>query len=290
MHAVVNLDKPAGLTSRRAMEQAGRALKTKKAGHAGTLDPIATGVLLVCLGEATKISSYLLDLEKEYTATLRLGQRTDTLDMEGEVVETADFSHVTEESVREALKKFTGEIEQVPPMYSALKHEGQPLYKLARKGVEIERRARKVQIYELELTGFEPPHVGIRVVCSKGTYIRTLADDIGMALGTLAHITELRRTRIGHFKASEASSPGELYPEHKAVYSVNDALRHLPEVVLDRKEYSKAVNGAPVDVKEAVSLRKNEIIRLKSPDGEFFAVGAASGKKVRVRRLLHLKA
>jgi tRNA pseudouridine55 synthase len=142
MHAVVNLDKPAGLTSRRALEQASRVLKTRKAGHAGTLDPIATGVLLVCLGEATKISGYLLDLEKEYSATLKLGERTDTLDSEGTVIERVEDFSVTEEQVRDALEKFTGDIEQVPPMYSALKHEGKPLYKLARKGVEVDRRPR----------------------------------------------------------------------------------------------------------------------------------------------------
>jgi tRNA pseudouridine55 synthase len=289
MHAVVNLDKPAGLTSRKAMEQAGKALKTKKAGHAGTLDPMATGVLLVCLGEATKISSYIQDLEKEYSATLKLGERTDTLDAEGEIIETADYSAVTEDKVREVLQRFTGDIEQVPPMYSALKHGGKPLYKLARKGVEIDRSPRKVRISELELTRFAPPYVDIRVVCSKGTYIRTLADDIGSALGTMAHIAALRRLRVGHFNVDDAVSLEELHPGHGAVHSIDSALRHLREVVLSPEEYSRASNGAPIDIKNHVTPRKDEFLRLKDPAGDVFAVGVISGEKIRVRRLLHLK-
>ena len=201
MHAVVNLDKPAGLTSRTAMVLAQRALGAKRAGHAGTLDPLATGVLLVCLDEATKISGYLLDLEKEYTATLKLGERTDTLDAEGTVVERVEDFSVTESQVEKVLEKFRGGIEQVPPMYSALKRSGTPLYKLARKGITVERPPRKVRISELELTGFAPPLLELRITCSKGTYIRTLADDIGADLGMGAHVTALRRLRIGHFRA-----------------------------------------------------------------------------------------
>jgi len=289
MHAVVNVDKPAGLTSRRAMEQAARALNTKKAGHAGTLDPMATGVLLVCLGEATKISAYLLDLEKEYTATLKLGERTDTLDAEGEVIERVETFSVTEEQVRETLKKFTGDIVQMPPMYSAIKQGGRPLYELARKGVEVERAAREVRISELELTRFAPPELDIRVICSKGTYIRTLADDIGTELGTLAHITALRRMRVGNFRAEEAAAPEELLPGNSAVYSIDAALGHLRELVLTPEEYQRAANGAPISRESGITPRKNEIFRLKDPAGNIFALGTVDGKKIRVRRLLHLK-
>jgi tRNA pseudouridine55 synthase len=289
MHAVVNVDKPLGLTSRRAMERAARALKTKKAGHAGTLDPVATGVLLVCLGEATKISSYLLDLEKEYSATLKLGERTDTLDSEGEVIERVESFSVTEEQVREVLEKFTGDIEQMPPMYSAVKQAGKPLYKLARKGVEVEREARKVCITELELTRFSPQELDIRVVCSKGTYIRTLADDIGSSLGTLAHITALRRLRIGSFRVSDAAPPDELHPGHPAVHTIDSALGHLREIVLTPEEYRRAANGVPVSREGGISHCKGEIFRLKGPDGDIFALGVIEAKKIRVRRLLHLK-
>jgi tRNA pseudouridine55 synthase len=285
MHAVVNLDKPAGLTSRKAMVLAQQALSAKRAGHAGTLDPIATGVLLVCLGEATKISSYFLDLEKEYTTTLKLGERTDTLDTEGTVVERVEDFSVTESQVEEVLKKFRGDIEQVPPMYSALKRSGTPLYKLARKGIEVERPPRKVHIAELELTGFAPPLLELRITCSKGTYIRTLADDIGASLGTGAHITGLRRLRIGHFRAEDAALPDELHPRHSAVHSIDSALRHLTEITLNSKAFSLALNGTPI-MKNAPA---GECLRLRDPHGETFAIGEVSGKKIRVRRLLHVK-
>jgi len=286
MHVVVNLDKPAGLTSRTAMVLAQRALGAKRAGHAGTLDPLATGVLLVCLDEATKISGYLLDLEKEYTATLKLGERTDTLDAEGTVVERVEDFSVTESQVEKVLEKFRGGIEQVPPMYSALKRSGTPLYKLARKGITVERPPRKVRISELELTGFAPPLLELRITCSKGTYIRTLADDIGADLGMGAHVTALRRLRIGHFRAEDAALPDELRPGHSAVHSIDSALRHLTEITLNSKEFSLALNGTPI-MKNAPA---GECLRLQDPHGETFAIGEVSGKKIRVKRLLHVKA
>jgi tRNA pseudouridine55 synthase len=289
MHAVVNLDKPRGLTSREAMELARRALKTRKAGHAGTLDPIATGVLLVLLGEATKISDYLMDLDKEYGATIKLGERTDTMDAEGEVVERVEGFSVTAHEVEGVLDRFRGEIEQVPPMYSAVKVSGTSLYKLARKGVEVERKPRKVLVSELELLGLEGPFLRIRIVCSKGTYIRTLADDIGRALGVGGQITSLRRLRVGHFRASEAVAPEDLCPGHPAVHSVDSALSHLREMTLGPKEYSLAQNGTPFISNSHLGLRQDEFLRLKDPWGEVFAVGVQRGGKVRVRRLLHLK-
>ncbi len=290
MHAVVNVDKPAGLTSRRAMEHARRVLKTRKAGHAGTLDPMATGVLLVCLGEATKISGYLADLEKEYTATLKLGERTDTFDAEGRITHKVEDFSVTESQVEEVLESFRGEIEQVPPMYSAVKQAGRPLYKLARKGVEVERRPRKVCISELELLKFEPPLIHIRITCSKGTYIRSLADDIGMALGSGAHITALRRLRVGHFTADEAVPPEKLHPGHGAVHTIDSALRHLQEIVLTPEEHTLAVNGVPFSRNTAVTLCRGTFFRLKDPHENIFAVGVCEhGKKIKVRRLLNLK-
>lgn len=283
------MDKPEGLTSREAMELAGRALKTRKAGHAGTLDPIATGVLLVLLGEATKLSPFLLELEKEYSATLKLGERTDTFDSEGTVIERVEGFHVTARQAEAALEKFMGEIEQMPPMYSALKVSGRPLYKLARKGIEVERRTRKVKVSELELLRLDPPFLQIRIACSKGTYIRTLADDIGKALGPGAHITGLRRLRVGHFRAEEAARPEELRPGHPAVHSVDSALGNLREVVLGPAEHARALNGAPVNKNAGLRLNQGELLRLKDPDGRIFAVGVCDGNKVRVRRLLHLK-
>lgn len=290
MHAVVNVDKPAGLTSRKVMEHASRVLSTRKAGHAGTLDPMATGVLLVCLGEATKISGYLADLEKEYTATLKLGERTDTFDAEGRVTHKVEDFSVTESQVEEVLESFRGDIEQVPPMYSAVKQKGKPLYKLARKGVEVDRKPRRVRISELELLRFDPPLIQIRITCSKGTYIRTLADDIGKALGPGAHITALRRLRVGHFTADGAVPPERLHSEDGAVHTIDSALRHLQEIVLTPEEYSLAVNGVPFSRERAVSLCKGRLFRLKDPHEEIFAVGMHNrGEKIRVRRMLKLK-
>jgi tRNA pseudouridine55 synthase len=289
MHAVVNVDKPAGLTSRRAMEHARKVLETRKAGHAGTLDPMATGVLLVCLGEATKISGYLADLEKEYSATLKLGERTDTFDAEGKTTHKVEDFSVTGSQVKGVLEKFRGDIEQVPPMYSAVKQAGRPLYKLARRGIQVERKPRQVHISEIELIEFDSPLIQMRITCSKGTYIRTLADDIGMALGPGAHITALRRLRVGHFTADEAAPPEELRLGHSSVHTIDSALRHLQEVVLTPEEYSLAVNGAPFSRNEAVTLYQGTLLRLKDPQENIFAVGAVYGKKIRVRRLLNLK-
>jgi tRNA pseudouridine55 synthase len=271
------------------MEHARKVLKTRKAGHAGTLDPIATGVLLVCLGEATKITGYLADLEKEYSATLKLGERTDTFDSEGRVTDKVEDFSVTGSQVEEVLKRFRGDIEQVPPMYSAVKQAGKPLYKLARKGLEVERKPRQVQISKLELLKFDSPFIEISIACSKGTYIRTLADDIGMALGPGAHITALRRLRVGHFTADEAAPPEELHEGHGAVHAIDSALRHLQEIVLTPEEYALAVNGAPLSRNEAVTLCQGTLLRLKDPHENIFAVGAVVAKKIKVRRLLHLK-
>jgi tRNA pseudouridine55 synthase len=289
MHAVVNVDKPAGLTSRRAMEHARRVLETRKAGHAGTLDPMATGVLLVCLGEATKISGYLAELEKEYSATLKLGERTDTFDAEGKTTHKVEDFMVTRAEVEEILESFRGDIEQVPPMYSAVKQAGKPLYKLARKGLEVERKPRQVRISDIELLKFDSPLIQIRITCSKGTYIRTLADDIGTALGPGAHITALRRLRVGHFTADEAALTEELHEGHGAVHTIDLALKHLQEIVLTPEEYALAVNGVPFSRNAAVSLCQSTLLRLKDPHENIFAVGAVYGKKIRVRRLLNLK-
>jgi len=203
----------------------------RKAGHAGTLDPNATGVLLVCLGDATKLFQYLQEGEKEYEATLTLGVETDTLDASGNVTRTTDPKEITEEQIANVFSGFLGEIEQIPPMFSAVKVGGQRLYKLARKGIEIERPPRQVTIYELEILGIKNPLVKFRVVCSKGTYIRTLAADIGTALSCGAHLSELTRTRSGFFDLSDAVTLAEIEncPEkaHKAVHFIEEVLKML---------------------------------------------------------------
>lgn len=203
---VLLLDKPEGLSSNHALQRAKRALDARKAGHTGTLDPFATGLLICCLGRATKICGTMLEADKCYEATLRFGEETDSGDLTGHVVARApaDFSGVTREALLEVLPAFRGEIEQVPPMYSALKRDGKPLYEYARQGIELERPPRQVTIHRLELLDFDGMQARLLVDCSKGTYIRTLAQDIGRQLGCYAHLVALRRTRVGPFNLSNS--------------------------------------------------------------------------------------
>ena len=204
IHGVLNLNKPPKITSRQAVDCVKRLLNVKKAGHGGTLDPDATGVLLICLGDATKLFEALQAGTKEYEGTLTLGIVTDTLDANGQIIETTDTSQITPDQIQSVCQQFSGEIEQMPPMFSAVKHKGKPLYKLARRGIEVERQSRRVLIESIELLSFNIPEVRFRVVCSKGTYIRVLAADIGTALGCGAHLSELIRTRSGVFKIEGA--------------------------------------------------------------------------------------
>ena len=204
---ILVLDKPAGLSSNAALQTVKRLSVAAKAGHTGSLDPLATGVLPICFGEATKFSQFLLEADKAYTSTFVLGVQTDSGDRDGETLRSEAAGHITRDDVEAVLDRFRGEIEQVPPMVSALKHDGRPLYKLAREGREVERQPRRVVIRELELLGFqggEHPRVEVHVACSKGTYIRTLAEDIGAALGTCAHVSALRRTKAGPFGEASA--------------------------------------------------------------------------------------
>ncbi|WP_027329313.1 tRNA pseudouridine(55) synthase TruB [Marinimicrobium agarilyticum] len=213
---VLLLNKAAGMSSNHALQRAKRLFFAAKAGHTGSLDPLATGLLPLCFGEATKFSQFLLDAEKGYQSTFKLGVVTSTGDAEGEVLHEADASGITREQVVEALARFVGDIEQVPPMYSALKLNGQPLYKLAREGKEVERRPRPVTIFKLELLDFRPgpkAEVDVEVFCSKGTYVRTLAEDVGQALDCGARVERLHRTRSGPFDVANAISLDELEEE-----------------------------------------------------------------------------
>ena len=203
------LDKPVGVSSNRALQEAKRLLRAKKAGHAGTLDPLASGLLVLLFGEATKVAGPLLESDKEYLATLKLGERTSTGDAEGEVLEVRPV-HASAADVAAVLERFRGAIDQVPPMHSALKRDGVPLYRLARKGRTVERPARQVQISHLELLAYRAPLAELRVRCSKGTYIRSLGEDIGAALGSGAHLAGLRRTGSGRFHVEEAATLEQL--------------------------------------------------------------------------------
>jgi tRNA pseudouridine55 synthase len=204
INGILLLDKPVGVGSNTALQEVKRLFEARKAGHTGNLDPLASGLLPICLGEATKLSAFLLDADKVYTGTCKLGVRTTTADAEGEVIETRPVTGFDEARVREVLESFTGEITQIPPMHSAVKHQGQPLYKLAHQGIEVERKPRTVTIYELRLVRLEGDELEIYVHCSKGTYIRTLAEDIGEALGCGAHLAALRRNAAGPFQLEGA--------------------------------------------------------------------------------------
>ncbi len=206
LDGVLLLDKPEGLSSNHALQRARRTLDARKAGHTGTLDPFATGLLVCCLGRATKICGTMLEADKCYEATLRFGEETDSGDLTGHVTARAPegFTGVARDSLLEVLTGFRGEIEQIPPMYSALKRDGKPLYEYARQGIELERPARRVNIHRLELVEFDGMQARLLVDCSKGTYIRTLAQDIGRKLGGFAHLVALRRTRVGPFDIDDA--------------------------------------------------------------------------------------
>ena len=260
VNGVLLLDKPAGLSSNTALQKARRLYRAEKAGHTGVLDPLATGLLPVCFGEAAKFAQYLLDADKAYTATLKLGEASSTGDAEGEIVATgrADISPAEFQTACAAL---TGNIRQVPPMFSALKHEGKPLYEYARKGIVIERKARDITVYAIDVTRFAAPEAVINVRCSKGTYIRTLAEDIAKQLGTFAHLTALRRTETAGFTIAQSHTLDDIAAldetERDALLLPCDVLvRHLPELVLNdtavnmlrcgqRPQFSEDVSAEP---------------------------------------------
>ena len=248
LNGVFLLNKPLGLSSNAALQKVRRLFNAQKAGHTGALDPLATGLLPICLGEATKFSHYLLDSTKRYQTTVKLGQTTTTGDVEGDVVLQREVPVLTAELIEQVLQRFRGEIQQVPPMYSALKRDGRPLYELARQGIEIEREARPVTIYELNLIDFTPDSLVLEVTCSKGTYIRVLGEDIGEALGCGGHLTHLHRTQTGHFEIIPSYTIEYLETLTEAerdalLLSVYAPVEHFPRVQLPEGREKYFGNG-----------------------------------------------
>jgi tRNA pseudouridine55 synthase len=235
VNGILLLDKPLGLSSSTAVQRVRRAFGRVKAGHTGSLDPLATGMLPICLGEATKVAGYLLEGDKEYTFTARFGARRSTGDLEGEVVEECGVPQDLAAALRAVIPAFTGPVSQVPPMYSALKRDGQPLYKLARQGIEVERQVRQLVIHSLELLAAAGDEATLHVRCSKGTYVRTLAEDLARASGSCAHLTALRRTSVAPFPgiAMATLDSVEADPGGACLLASDSALAHLPEVLLD---------------------------------------------------------
>jgi tRNA pseudouridine55 synthase len=249
---VLNIDKPGGLTSHDVVARVRRLSGERRVGHAGTLDPMATGVLVVCVGRATRIIEYLTDTHKAYRATIRLGVTTDTWDAQGQIVDERDWRGLEREDIEAALAHFRGPIQQIPPMFSALKHEGQPLYRLARRGVQIERPPRAIEIYALRLLDWRPPELEIEVECSKGTYIRSLAHDLGEVLGPGAHLAALTRLAVGHFTLDEAVPLATLEEDaargdwRRWLISLHAVLAHLPSVTVDEQQVQQIVFGQAV--------------------------------------------
>jgi tRNA pseudouridine55 synthase len=274
--AALLLDKPLGLSSNAALQKAKRLFGAAKAGHAGTLDPLASGLLLVLFGEATKFAGPLLDADKEYLATLKLGERTTTGDAEGEVIEKRPV-RVMENALLAVLDRFRGEIDQVPPMHSALKHEGTPLYRLARRGQEVERAPRRVRISELHLMKAEGASLDLRVICSKGTYIRVLAEDIGEALGCGAHLSALRRTGSGRFRIEQAVSLEILESSEKReqyLLPLPALLEGLPRAELGAAEEARLRQGQALKI----SGLHQGLCAVVRPDGAVIGLAAADGE------------
>ncbi|WP_445158708.1 tRNA pseudouridine(55) synthase TruB [Halomonas sp. E14] len=288
---VLLLDKPKGASSNHALQRVRRLLQAQKAGHTGTLDPMATGLLPVCLGEATKFSAHLLEADKVYRTRVQLGAVTDTGDAEGEVVERCAVPPLTAADVEAVLERFRGEIEQVPPMYSALKHQGRKLYELAREGRTVERAARRVTVYDARLLAFEGDAFDLEVRVSKGTYIRTLAEDIGRTLGCGAHITALRRLATGPF-GSEGMLPLEALEalagqeEREAtLLSVDVLVVHLPRLDVSEVAMQRLVHGQSAEV-ESPGVEVGEMTRLYCAEA-FLGLGVVIGpQEVAPKRLL----
>ncbi len=248
--AVIAIDKPAGLTSFQVVNRVRRIFGVKKAGHTGTLDPAATGLLVVCLGRATRLAQFITQGDKVYEGTLTLGIMTDSYDAEGQIVETRPLPDgLSRESIAEMASRFIGTIEQAPPPFSAAKHKGVPLYKLARKGIEIKKEPRKVEVFSFEITSVDLPHVGFRINCSKGTYIRSIAHDLGQLIGCGAILSGLRRTRSGHITIEEAVGLEELRQRVEEagpaglVRPVDWALSHVPGILVNNRDALKLVQG-----------------------------------------------
>lgn len=270
---VLLLDKPEGITSNLALQKAKRLYNAEKAGHTGTLDPFATGLLPLCLGEATKFSQFLLDADKVYLAEAQLGVRTTTADPEGEVIETRPVA-VTEADVMAVLPRFIGEIDQVPPMHSALKRDGRPLYEYARKGIEIERQARRVMVHAIELVALRGDRLTLRVHSGKGLYVRTLAEDIGAVLSCGAHLSALRREAVGPFAIADAMTLAELEAidpgeRDRELLPPDCLIDGLPRLDLDIESTWQICHGQSI---WRSGLRVGDLMRLYAPDGRFLGV------------------
>ena len=295
VHGIILLDKPTGISSNAALQQVKRLFNAQKAGHTGSLDPLATGLLPICLGEATKITSYLLDADKKYQGVAKLGVCTNTADAEGEITQTRSVPVLSDNTIEMVLDSFRGEISQIPPMHSALKLNGKPLYELARQGIEVERKPRNVSIFELKKLSFDKDELVLFVHCSKGTYIRTLVEDLGEILECGAHLKSLRRVAAGPFDINQAVSLDKLTALAEEGWDALDdflipmhtALADWPEINLSDNSAYYVRQGQPVLVPKAPS---NGWVRLmgEKPD-DFIGIGhILEDGRVAPKRLVNL--
>lgn len=290
VNGILLLDKPLGISSNRALQTVKHLFNAKKAGHTGNLDPLATGVLPICFGEASKVTAFLLDSNKRYTCTAQLGATTTTGDKEGEILQIREITPLDESKIEQVLNQFKGSIQQIPPMYSALKHNGQPLYKLARQGIEIERKARNITIHELNLLSLGVDSISLDILCSKGTYIRTLAQDIGEELDSGAHLSQLRRTQVEPFDCTKLYTLEELKILSNSnqlastLLPIDSALVKLPKITLLDEEAKLIKNGIKV---ERDDIPESNMIRLYQTNGDFMGIGRySSDHKLAPKRLM----
>jgi tRNA pseudouridine55 synthase len=278
INGLILLDKPHGMSSNHALQKVKHLFHAQKAGHMGTLDPLASGMLPIALGQATKFSQYLLDAEKCYEVEAKLGERTSTQDAEGDITESHPVpDDLSIEKINELFNEFRGEITQVPSMYSALKHQGQPLYKLARAGIEVPRKERRVNIFEITISAYIAPIIYFSVHCSKGTYIRSLVDDFGLRLGSGAHVRNLRRTRVDHFQPENMLKLEDLQSEYREddikaldhyLLSPEVMVTHLPTITVCQEIIQKLSNGIKVKIEDS----RIGLMQLFNEEHEFYGI------------------
>ena len=300
INGIFILSKPSGMSSNQALQRVKRAFDAEKAGHTGSLDPMATGVLPICLGEATKFSQYLLDADKSYRSTFSLGIKTDTGDSDGEIVSIEDTNGVDFGKVQDAAEKFLGQIRQVPPMYSAIKRQGTPLYKLARQGIKVDREPRIVRIHKYQIERFikkPTPKLDVDIRCSKGTYIRALAEELGSILGCGAHVSRLDRYAVGPFDERDATSLGYLEKIEKTgnrelleslLCPVDAGINDYPKVNLDAAQMSDLTNGQSVLLSQCfITGQEADIVRVFDENQKFMGVAQITGdNSIKPKRLI----
>ncbi len=280
INGLLVIDKPSRITSHDVVQRVRRALHVKQVGHTGTLDPMATGVLVVCVGVATRVSEYLLGHDKAYRATIRLGVETDTYDAAGEIVATQPVN-VERETLEAALAQFVGATQQLPPIHSAIKRDGQKLYELARAGIEVEREARAVTMHAIDLIEYQTPDVTVEVRSSAGTYIRSLAHDLGAALGTGAHLIALRRMQVGPFRLDQAIGLAEFEAAARDgkgsgyLHAIDEALNDWPKVIVNATQRQRAVTGGRIEALDLIGTR----CRAYDESGELIALLTFDQKK-----------